>query len=260
MGMAMLKGWLKAGLAPEDILVREPAPSAELRALAAEKGISLDPSDAAIAETAVLVTAVKPQVMDQALSALASLLPRPAPMVLSIAAGRTIASFKRHLGADTPIIRAMPNTPAAIGKGITAFCISPEVNDSQKEIARTLLSALGEVVEVSQESQMDAVTAISGSGPAYVFLLTECLQHAAEKLGLPRQIAARLARVTVTGAGALMDAVADDPATLREAVTSPGGTTAAALSILMQADENLCTLMERAAMAAAHRSRELAGK
>ena len=259
MGMAMLKGWLKAGLPPRYIMVREPAPSPELLEIAKEKGILLDPAEDAIGQTAVLVAAVKPQVMDDALSGLAPVLPQPAPMVLSIAAGRTIASFKRHLGADTPVVRAMPNTPAAIGRGISAFIASPEVSEEQKALARALLSALGEVVEVSDEAQMDAVTAVSGSGPAYVFLLTECMQQAAERLGLPTDIAARLARATVSGAGALMDRVSDDPAALRAAVTSPGGTTAAALSILMQADENLCTLMEKAIAAALRRSRELSG-
>ena len=256
MGTAMLEGWLKAGLPPERILVSDPAPSAPAARLAGEHGIALDPPAEDLARAGVLVAAVKPQVMDEALAPLSGLFARP-PLVLSIAAGRTIASFKAVFGGNTPVIRAMPNTPAAIGRGITAFAASAEASAEQKELARALLAALGDVVEVEEEGLIDAVTALSGSGPAYVFLLAECMAAAGERLGLPAALARRLARATVSGAGALLDQAQEDAPALRRAVTSPGGTTAAALEILM-ADKGLCELMERAMTAAAERSRQLA--
>ena len=259
MGSAMLQGWLAAGVDPALLLVRDPDPAPALREMAEEHGLRLDPPDAALADVAVLVAAVKPQVMDDALAAIAPLLPRPAPLTVSIAAGRTIASFKRHLGPDAPVVRAMPNTPAAIGRGISAYCLSPEVTPGQERLAAALLAALGEVVAVADESLMDAVTAVSGSGPAYVFLLAECLQRAARARGLPEEVASRLARATVAGAGALLAARGETPAALREAVTSPGGTTAAALAVLMDEQAGLCRLLDAAVEAATRRSRELSG-
>jgi pyrroline-5-carboxylate reductase len=260
MGSAMLRGWLAAGVDPGLIMVQEPAPAGLLRELVDRHGLLLNPPPDRLARAAVLVVAVKPQVMDAALAPLAPLFAERPPLVLSIAAGRTIASFKRHFGDTTPVVRAMPNTPAAIGRGISAFCASPEVDMAGKALARALLEALGEVVEVPQEEQMDAVTAVSGSGPAYVFLLAECLEQAALAEGLPADVAARLARATVAGAGALLDQAPEPPAALREAVTSPGGTTAAALGVLMEEEGGLCRLMRRAVAAATRRSRELAGE
>ncbi len=260
MGTAMLRGWLASGLPASRIVVLDPAPSEEVRQLAGSAGPVLNPPAEELGDVSVLVAAVKPQVMDEALSGIAPALSvGGTPLILSIAAGRTIASFKRHFGEDAPVIRAMPNTPAAIGKGITGFAASPEVSGAQKDMARALLSALGEVVEVADESLIDAVTAVSGSGPAYVFLLAECLAEAGMRQGLPPDLAARLAQATVSGAGALLKASGEEPAALRRAVTSPGGTTAAALEVLMDDREGLCRLMERAVAAAARRSRELAG-
>ncbi len=260
MGSAMLRGWLASGLPADRIVVLDPAPSEEVRRLAGDAGPILNPPAGEFGDVSVLVAAVKPQVMDEALSGIAPALSAGGtPLILSIAAGRTITSFKRHFGEDAPVIRAMPNTPAAIGEGITGFAASPEVSEAQKNMARALLSALGEVVEVADESLIDAVTAVSGSGPAYVFLLAECLAEAGVRQGLPPELAARLAQATVSGAGALLKASGEAPAALRRAVTSPGGTTAAALEVLMDDREGLCRLMERAVAAAARRSRELAG-
>jgi len=260
MGSAMLRGWLISGLPAERIIVLDPAPSEDIRRMAGDAGAVLNPPAEELGDVSVLVAAVKPQVMDEALSEIAPALSAGGtPLVLSIAAGRTIASFKRHFGEDAPVIRAMPNTPAAIGEGITGFAASPEVSEAQKDMARALLAALGEVVEVADETLIDAVTAVSGSGPAYVFLLAECLAEAGARQGLPPELAARLAQATVSGAGALLKASGEEPAALRRAVTSPGGTTAAALEVLMDDRQGLCRLMDRAVAAAVRRSRELAG-
>ncbi len=260
MGTAMLRGWLASGLPGRRIIVQDPAPSEEALSLVRSSGAALNVAADDLTDVSVLVAAVKPQIMDEALSGIAPALSAGrTPLILSIAAGRTIDSFKRHFGADAPVIRAMPNTPAAIGEGITGLAASPEVTDAQKAMAQALLAALGDVVEVADEALIDAVTAVSGSGPAYVFLLAECLTEAGVRQGLPPELAARLARATVSGAGALLKAAEEDPATLRKAVTSPGGTTAAALEVLMNDEEGLCRLMERAVAAAARRSRELAG-
>ncbi len=260
MGTAMLRGWLASGLPGRRIIVQDPAPSEEALSLVRSSGAALNVAADDLTDVSVLVAAVKPQIMDEALSGIAPALSAGrTPLILSIAAGRTIDSFKRHFGADAPVIRAMPNTPAAIGEGITGLAASPEVTDAQKAMGQALLAALGDVVEVADEALIDAVTAVSGSGPAYVFLLAECLTEAGVRQGLPPELAARLARATVSGAGALLKAAEEDPATLRKAVTSPGGTTAAALEVLMNDEEGLCRLMERAVAAAARRSRELAG-
>ena len=256
MGTAMLAGWLAAGLDPEKIVVLDPSPSARARELIARHGIAHNPPPR-LSDMALLVVAVKPQMMDEALKPLAGA-GGGGSLVISIAAGITLGYFTDAFGADVPVIRAMPNTPAAIGKGITALVGNGRVTDAQRGIAHTLLAPLGEVVEVENEALMDAVTATSGSGPAYVFLLAECLAAAGEAQGLPPELAAKLARATVAGAGALLEQAAESPAALRAAVTSPGGTTEAALRTLM-ADDGLCDLMTRAVAAATRRSRELAG-
>ncbi len=259
MGAAMLKGWLEAGLDPTRVVVLDPSPSAEALALIEAHDIRLNPADDAALAPAVLVTAVKPQVMAQALAGLPAAVKRARPLVLSIAAGTPVAAFADALG-DAPVVRAMPNTPAAIGKGMTGFFASAGVSDAQKALARALLGVLGHVTEVTTEADIDKVTAVSGSGPAYVFLLTECLARAARELGLPAEVADELARRTVIGAAALLERSGEDPAALRRAVTSPGGTTEAALEVLMADDDGLCHLMERAVKAAERRARELAGK
>ena len=254
MGSALLRGWL-AGT-PADIVVVEPAPAPELASLDAlvVKAPENVPSDFA---PDVLVFAVKPQGMD-------AIVPRyleaskGGAVALSIAAGRPIAFFETHLGATAAVVRAMPNTPAAVGRGITAACPNAWVTPAQHSACERLLEAAGEVVWIDDEALIDPVTAVSGSGPAYVFFLIECLARAGEEQGLPPQVASRLARATVAGAGELARRSKEDAGVLRENVTSPGGTTAAALECLMAGD-GLAPLMARAVEAATRRSRELAG-
>lgn len=203
----------------------------------------------------VVILAVKPQVMDKACEQIKPLISGKA-LILSIAAGQTIASFERRFGPDRAIIRAMPNTPAAIGKGITVLCANGLVSAAQQKNAERLLAASGAVEWVNDENLMDAVTALSGSGPAYVFLLIEILARAAQKQGLPADLAVKLARQTVIGSAALAEHEAKTPVeTLRQNVTSPGGTTAAALKILMKGE--LQNLYDRALAAATKRGQEL---
>ncbi len=256
MGGAMLEGWLKDGADPARVVAIDPAPPAEVKALLDRHGVRLNPPVASIGDAQVVVIAVKPQLMEDVLPAVVPL-KASKPLVLSVAAGKTIASFERHFGADAAVIRTMPNTPAAVGRGITAMAANAHVSASQMELARTLLSAVGEVVTVDSEAMIDAVTAVSGSGPAYVFYLTECMAAAGEKLGLPADLAMQLARATVSGAGELMRQSGIPAATLRQNVTSPKGTTYAALQVLM-ADDGMQPLFDKALAAAAQRSRELA--
>jgi pyrroline-5-carboxylate reductase len=255
MGSALLEGWLGLGVDPAGVAVIEPQPTPEIAALAA-RGLRLNP--AALPErTDAVVIAVKPQTAPGALAGLADRI-APGAVVISIMAGRTIGFLEAALPAGTPIVRAMPNTPAAIGRGITVAVPNARVTPAQRDLAHRLLAATGAVEWVDDEALMDAVTAVSGSGPAYIFLLAESLARAGEKAGLPAALAANLARATVAGAGELLHRSPLDPATLRHNVTSPGGTTAAALDVLMSAD-GLDPLMERAIAAATRRSRELAG-
>jgi pyrroline-5-carboxylate reductase len=251
MGGAMLTGWLAGGLDPKQVLVIEPMPSAEITALVA-RGIRLNPKDAATVET--LVVAVKPQSFREA-GALLRPLVSPTTLVVSIMAGTTIASLSEVCGGA--IVRAMPNTPAAIGRGITVAVPAKNVSAAQRATADALLRATGLVEWVEDESLMDAVTAVSGSGPAYIFLLAEELARAGVAAGLPEELATKLARETVAGSGELLHRSDLSSATLRQNVTSPGGTTAAALSVLM-ADDGLQQLMIRAIAAATARSKELA--
>jgi pyrroline-5-carboxylate reductase len=256
MGGAMLEGWLKSGAEAAKIVALDPAPPAETRELAARAGVRLNPDPATITDAEVVVIAVKPQLMEDVLPGITGL-KASRPLILSVAAGKTIASFERHFGADAAVIRSMPNTPAAVGRGITAMAANRNVSPAQTVLAQALLSAVGEVVTVPGEAMIDAVTAVSGSGPAYVFYLTECLAAAGEKAGLPKELAVQLARATVAGAGELMRQSGIDAATLRQNVTSPKGTTFAALEILMAAD-GMQPLFDKAVAAAARRSRELA--
>jgi pyrroline-5-carboxylate reductase len=258
MGGAMLEGWLKRGLSPSQVIIQDPAPPADIKAVLEKHGIASVP---AVQEggpaPAVILMAVKPQVMEMVFPAVARLA-GPQTMVLSIAAGRTIASFEKHLAPGRAVIRAMPNTPAAIGRGITVCCANAYSSPAQKALAADLLSAVGEVDWVSDERLIDAVTAVSGSGPAYVFLLAECLAEAGKAVGLDPALARKLADATVSGSGELLRQSGLDPATLRKNVTSPGGTTAAALAVLM-AEDGLQPLMTKAVEAAEKRGRELAG-
>lgn len=256
MGGALLTGWLERGVPGRSIVIIDPEPSAEIVDIATSRGAALNPDVAGIADAAIVVLAVKPQVMEAVLSETAQLA-RSRPIVLSIAAGRTIASFEAHFGTATAIVRAMPNTPAAIGRGITVACANAAADENQRAAASALLEAVGEVAWVNDERLIDAVTAVSGGGPAYVFLLTECLAKAGAAAGLPEDLATRLARVTVSGAGELMHRSSEPAEVLRRNVTSPGGTTAEALKVLMD-DGALPDLMVEAIAAATRRSRELA--
>ena len=259
MGGAMLAGWLARGLDPTGVIVIDPAPPSEMHDLLDRHGIRIEPSPtiALRASPAVIVVAVKPQVMDAVLPSVAALA-GPRTLVISIAAGRTIAGLERHLPRQTAVIRTMPNTPAAIGRGITVCTANSSTDATQRALCETLLSAVGEVGWVEDEAQIDAVTAVSGSGPAYLFLLTECLADAGIAAGLDSELARRLARATVSGSAELMAQSDLSPADLRRNVTSPGGTTAAALAVLM-ADDGLQALMTRAIVAARDRGRDLAG-
>lgn len=258
MGGAMLAGWLQRGLDPARVLVQDPSPPPEVAAQLRAAGIACTPViDKLATPPAVLLVAVKPQMMDAVFPKLAALA-GPQTLVLSIAAGRTIAGFEKHLPVGAAVIRAMPNTPAAIGRGITVCCPNKAVTPAQRATCDALLGAVGEVAWVEDEALIDPVTAVSGSGPAYVFLLAEAMTKAGIAAGLAPDLAARLARVTVTGAGELMHRSDLEPATLRQNVTSPGGTTAAALSVLM-APDGLERLMTEAIGAATRRGRELAG-
>jgi pyrroline-5-carboxylate reductase len=256
MGGAMLEGWLRGGAKPSHIVALDPAPHPEMQALITRSGIRLNPDLADITDAEVVVIAVKPQLMEEVLPALVPL-KRSHPLILSVAAGKTIASFERHFGSDAAVVRTIPNTPAAVGRGITAMAANANVSAAQMGLARSLLEAVGEVVTVPDEAMIDAVTAVSGSGPAYVFYLTECLAAAGEKVGLSKELSMQLARATVAGAGELMRQSGTEAATLRQNVTSPKGTTYEALQVLM-ADDGLQPLFDKAIAAATRRSRELA--
>ena len=253
MGGAMLSGWLAQGLDPMQVAVIEPQPSAEISALTA-RGVRLNPSPADVGAVATLVIALKPQTFGEA-GAMLKPFAGPSTLAVSIMAGITIASISQICGGG--VVRAMPNTPAAIGRGITVAVAAKHVSTAQRAVADALLRATGSVEWVEDEALMDAVTAVSGSGPAYVFLLAEELARAGIKAGLPQELAEKLARETVAGSGELLHRSDLAAATLRQNVTSPGGTTAAALAVLMGAD-GLHSLLTRAVAAATRRSKELA--
>jgi pyrroline-5-carboxylate reductase len=254
MGGAMLEGWLRLGLDPRQIVVLDPQPATEVTALA-PKGLRLNPAPEIISKVSVVVLAVKPQTAPEVTASLQPLT-GPDTLVLSIMAGRTLGFLEQALPG--PVVRAMPNTPAAVGRGITVAVPNKQVSAAQRELAQLLLTAIGAVEWVENEALMDAVTAVSGSGPAYVFLLAETLARAGEAAGLPPDLAATLARATVAGSGELLHRSPLDAATLRENVTSPGGTTAAALEVL-RSPKGLQPLLTEAVAAATKRSRELAG-
>lgn len=261
MGGAMLEGWLERGLKPADITVVDIDPKVvaalggrglgvDLHVAPEEIGANVDPD--------VVVFAVKPQDMD-AVAPPYRRFAGPGCVFLSIAAGKTIAYLKDKLGGgDVAIVRSMPNTPAAVRRGITVACPSPLVDAGQRQLCHRLLEAVGEVAWVDDERLIDPVTALSGGGPAYVFLLVECMAKAGVRAGLPADLAERLARVTVSGAGELLRLSAEPPEVLRKNVTSPGGTTAEALKVLM-AEDAWQPLLDSAIAEATRRSRELAG-
>jgi pyrroline-5-carboxylate reductase len=256
MGSAMLEGWLGLGLDPKYAAVLEPQPSRELTALAA-RGLRLNPTASAIGEASAIIIAVKPQIAPEVIPSLTAYV-GAGTVVVSIMAGQTLGFLEHALSQRAALVRAMPNTPAAIGRGITVAVPNVRVSGRQRELVHALLAATGAVEWIADEALMDAVTAVSGSGPAYVFLLVEALARAGVAAGLPADLAAKLARATVAGSGELLQRSPLDPTSLRQNVTSPGGTTAAALAVLL-GPHGLGELMETAVAAATERSRQLAG-
>jgi pyrroline-5-carboxylate reductase len=255
MGGAMLSGWLKSGVSGSSILILDPKPSDAMTALAAEHGVRVASATPEGLKAAIIFLAVKPQIMDAALPPIRSLI-GPETVVVSIAAGKTLNFIMGHLG-DGALVRAMPNTPAMVGRGVTGAFANAAVTDAQKARVHDLLKVSGPVEWVASEADIDSVTALSGSGPAYVFYLVECMAEAGRKLGLPADLAMRLARETVSGAGELLHQSPEDASRLRVNVTSPGGTTAAALSVLM-AEQGMQPLFDAALEAARARAQELA--
>ncbi|MCR6670002.1 pyrroline-5-carboxylate reductase [Devosia ginsengisoli] len=251
MGLALARGWLDAGLRPNHLILVDPAPNPAAMQLAEDYGLTLN-SDASGLLPDVLVLAVKPQIIDKVMESLQPIV-GPHTLAISIAAGIDIARLSHGLDMGR-VVRTMPNTPAQIGKGITGAVAGPDVGTEGRAVAEKLLSAAGPVVWFDDEAQLDAVTAVSGSGPAYVFHMVEALAEAGKKLGLPDAIAEQLARQTVIGSAALLEADPASPATLRQNVTSPNGTTAAGLAVLM---EGLTPLIEQTTEAARKRSVEL---
>ncbi|MGH1331252.1 MAG: pyrroline-5-carboxylate reductase [Paracoccaceae bacterium] len=251
MGSAMLQGWLGNGLLAQNVWILDPFPSDWLKA----QGVHIN--EGLPAAPAAVLIAVKPQMMGEALPTLQAL-GNASTLFLSVAAGTTIEKFEEALGAQSPIIRAMPNTPAAVGHGMTALIGNAHATAAQMDMAEALMSAVGQVVRLENEEQMDAVIGVSGSGPAYVFHMMEVMAAAGAELGLAPELAMQLAIATVEGAGHLAMTSDESPAQLRINVTSPGGTTAAALNVLMDAQAGMPPLMRRAVAAAADRAKELA--
>ena len=255
MGGALARGWRQRGIAPESIFVVEPDPASAARLKTDTGATAVAGPDAVKTKPDVVVFAVKPQGLAEIAPAYRSFTDS---VFLSIAAGRTLKFFVEALGPRAAVVRSMPNTPAAVGRGFTVACPNANVTAAQRALCQSLLEAVGEVAWVEDESLLDPVTAVSGSGPAYVFLLTEALAEAGKAAGLPADLAERLARATIVGSGELARLAPESAAELRRAVTSPGGTTEAALNVLM-APGGLVDLMTRAVAAATGRSRELAG-
>jgi len=252
MGSAMLEGWLARGLDPASVHVIDPYPSDWLRA----QGVAIN---AALPEApAVLMIAVKPQMMQDALPHVARF-GGGGTLILSVAAGTPIRAFEAAFGPGTRVVRSMPNTPAAVGKGITAIIGNAAADADDLDTAETLLQAIGQVVRLATEDQIDAVTGVSGSGPAYIFYMIDALAAAGEAEGLPPDLAMQLATATVAGAGALAERASETPEQLRLNVTSPNGTTQAGLGVLMDDASGLMPLMRATVAAATARSRELKG-
>ncbi len=252
MGGALLEGWLARGLSAADVVVAEPVAAlrpAKVRGVSASSELKETPE--------IVVLAVKPQSMDGVLPDLERFA-AGGSVFLSIAAGKTLGYFARHLGANAKVVRAMPNTPAAVRQGITVATSSRGVSAAEKKRCHDLLEAVGQVLWVDDEALMDPVTALSGSGPAYVFLLVEAMAAAGAKLGLAPDMAMQLARATVAGSGELLRQSSEPASQLRVNVTSPGGTTAEALKVLMAAD-GIQRVFDKALAAASRRSKELAG-
>ncbi|WP_457659430.1 pyrroline-5-carboxylate reductase [Sinorhizobium medicae] len=256
MGGAMLAGWLKSGIAGGDLLVIDPGPPPSMAKLLADNGVRHSTSAPAGIKARVVFLAVKPQVMESALPPVKGLVGSET-VIVSVAAGKTLGFIERHLG-EAATVRAMPNTPAMIGRGVTGAFANARVREAQRALVHDLLKVSGPVEWVRTEADIDAVTAVSGSGPAYVFYLVECMAEAGRKAGLEADLAMRLARETVAGAGELLHQSPDDAARLRQNVTSPGGTTAAALDVLM-GEGGMQPLFDKAIATARKRAEELAG-
>ena len=252
MGSAMLAGWLARGLPASSVWVIDPHPSDWVQGQGVHLNADLP------ANPAIVLVAVKPQMMADALPTL-KLMGNGTTLFVSVAAGTTISYFEQTLGTQTPVVRAMPNTPAAISQGITAIVANTAAGPSALDEAETLLRAVGDVVRLDNEAQIDAVTGVSGSGPAYVFHMIETMAAAGVAQGLPADLSMQLAKATVAGAGALAVQSEDTPTQLRINVTSPNGTTQAALEVLMDEENGFPALLKRAVKAATDRSRELAG-
>jgi pyrroline-5-carboxylate reductase len=257
MGGAMLEGWLAVGLKPHAISVFDPHPGQDIQNLCGAHHIALNPRLKDTPAPSVLVIAVKPQAFT-AVTPLLDRLIEPQTLTLSIMAGKTLANIKDHIPVARAIVRAMPNLPASVRRGATVAIADKGVHAHQKAMADGLLKSVGIVEWLQDESLMDAATALSGSGPAYIFYLAECLAHAGISAGLPAALSEHLARATVIGSAHLLHKNDLPPAKLRQAVTSPGGTTAAALHVLMQ-DGGLDHIMREAVLAAKQRSEELSG-
>ncbi|QFY60766.1 pyrroline-5-carboxylate reductase [Rhizobium grahamii] len=256
MGGAMLAGWLKSGVSGGSVVVVDPGPSEKMMDAIRDAGATHVTAVPADLKAGVLFIAVKPQVMETVLPAVKSAV-GAGTVVVSVAAGKTLKFLETHLG-EAAMVRAMPNTPAMVGRGVTGAFANAKVTEQQRDQVQALLRVSGPVEWVPTEADIDSVTALSGSGPAYVFYLVECMAEAGRKLGLQADLAMRLARETVAGAGELLHQSPDDASRLRQNVTSPGGTTAAALSVLM-AEDAMQPLFDKALEAARKRAEELAG-
>jgi pyrroline-5-carboxylate reductase len=254
MGGAMLRGWISNGLAGDAITVIDPSPSEGMKNILLKSKIWHSETAKGVGTPDVLVVAVKPQMMESVLPTLTELVGENT-VVVSVAAGTTLETLARHLG-DVSAIRVMPNTPSLVLRGMSVGCANKKTSVEQIEHVTTLMRAIGRIEWVDDEKLIDAVTAVSGSGPAYAFYLAECMAEAGVKAGLPEGLAMILAKETVSGAGELLSQSADEPAVLRKNVTSPNGTTAAALEILM-AEGGMSEQIEKAVMAAKKRSEEL---
>ena len=250
MGSALLSGWLEQGIDPKSVWILDPKPSEWIRSIGVRVNEML-PDD-----PAVVMVAVKPQMMGEALPRLQRF-GSGTTLFISVAAGTPMLAFEEVLGRSTPIVRAMPNTPAAVGQGITALIGNGRATEKDLSEAQNLMAAVGLTIVLQDEGQMDAVTGVSGSGPAYVFHMIETLAQAGVKQGLPADMAMQLAKATVAGAGALAMQSDESAEQLRINVTSPNGTTQAALDVLMRDKTGLQSLMTKAVKAATKRSQEL---
>lgn len=257
MGAAMLEGWLAVGMNTAAATILDPQPSADVEALCGRREIPLNPPLRDLVPPSVVVLAIKPQMLEAA-AAVINRLVKTDTLVVSILAGKTLADLKRQMPGARAVVRAMPNLAASVRRSATAAVTTAETSAAQKQMAHDLLAGIGTVAWLADEDLMDAVTAVSGSGPAYFFYLAECLAHAGTVAGLPQELSAQLARATLVGAGELLAQTELPPGKLRHDVTSPGGTTAAALDVLM-AKPGLSDLLQRAVQAAKLRAGELSG-